>query len=140
MKKVILLIIIGASSLLLADFTRTNGVVTDNTTNLQWQDDVASVSKTWSQAITYCETLSLDGRSDWRLPNKNELLSIVDYTKSNPAIDSTFVNIITSNSYWSSTTYSSHTNYAWSIDFYYGDTYGTYKGTSKYVRCVRGGQ
>ena len=91
------------STSLSADYSKTNGVVTDNTTNLQWQDDVASVSKTWSQAITYCETLSLDGRSDWRLPNKNELLSIVDYTKSNPAIDSTFVNI-TSSSYWSSTT------------------------------------
>jgi hypothetical protein len=129
---------IGASSLLLADFTRTNGVVTDNTTNLQWQDDVASVSKTWSQAITYCETLSLDGRSDWRLPNKNELLSIVDYTKFNPAIDSTFVNI-TSSSYLSSTTYSSSTNYAWRINFYYGSTHYNRKDVSDYVRCVRGG-
>ena len=139
MKKVILLIIIGASSLLLADFTRTNGVVTDNTTNLQWQDDVASVSKTWSQAITYCETLSLDGRSDWRLPNKNELLSIVDYTKSNPAIDSTFVNI-TSSSYWSSTTHSSNANHAWTIYFDGGYTYNYDKHNSRYVRCVRGGQ
>jgi len=131
---------IGVSTMLSAnDLSRTNGVVTDNTTNLQWQDDVASVSKTWSEAIRYCETLSLNGLSDWRLPNKNELLSIVDYTKYDPAIDATFINV-TSSSYWSSTANSSFTSHAWFVVFSYGYTYGDTKDNSTYVRCVRGGQ
>ena len=77
-----------------------NGTVTDSATGLVWQkcsngmnatSCSGSVSTlTWSSAITYCEGLTLGGRSDWRLPNINELGSIIDYTKSSvPTIDST---------------------------------------------------
>jgi len=99
MKKSIvsLILVFGVVSLLHAEFVRDNSkeVVVDKSTNLMWQDDndVKSITKTWVEAINYCENLTLGGYTDWRLPNINELKSIVDYTKAEPAISSEFSNV-----------------------------------------------
>ena len=63
-----------------------DGTVTDTSTMLIWQQQTAG-SMTWEAAISYCEGLSLGGHDDWRLPNTNELQSLVDYTRYYPAID-----------------------------------------------------
>jgi len=59
-------------------YTRSNDVVKDHITGLQWQDDVEAktVMKTWSEAQNYCSDLGLDG-GGWRLPTIQELQSIV---------------------------------------------------------------
>ena len=69
----------------------------------------------------------------FRLPTIQELLTLVDYTKNNPASSIG----ITSGYYWSSTTYVSFTNSAWGV--YFGVGYSSYhnKYSSMYVRCVR---
>ena len=68
-----------------------DGTITDTVTGLMWQKATAPGTYTWEQALTYCENLTLAGDySDWRLPNRNELQSIVDYSRYNPAIDTTF--------------------------------------------------
>ena len=139
--RAILLLMIGLSTSLLADFSRSNGVVTDNTTGLQWQDDYSDnggdiKSAKWTDAIAYCEDLTLGGHSDWRLPNKKELLSIVDYGRYNPSIDTVFTHT-TSNDYWSSTTHAFYTDSAWIVNFGYGYTNYNNKSNSNYVRCVR---
>ena len=59
-------------------------VVTDSTTGLMWQKNYGTKTL-WEQALYYCEHLVYAGYSDWRLPNRNELLSLVDYNKSSPA-------------------------------------------------------
>lgn len=141
MKNVLLFLIIG-SSVLLADFIRddVSNTVTDNATQLQWQDDLnVSTIKTWQGAIDHCEALTLDGQSDWRLPNKNELYSIVDRTVSTPAINPVFENI-ESSLYWSSTTYRFDPVDAWYIGFTFGLDGNADKIGGFYVRCVRGGQ
>ena len=140
---------IGLSSLSMAQeaprFTKANGVVTDNQTTLEWQDDYSDNggnlnSATWTDAIDYCEALTLNGKEDWRLPNKNELLSIVDYGTYNPAISSVFEKT-TSDYYWSSTAYASYSNnYKWLVDFYGGYTHDSYETYGNGVRCVRAGQ
>ena len=136
--KIILFIMIGLS-ILNADFTKSGDIVTDNASTLQWQDDAVGSTMTWESAITHCEGLTFDNHSDWRLPNKKELLSIVDYSTYNPAIRSAFINTTSSN-YWSSTTYASSTSYAWGVRFSNGYTYVSIKGNNWYVRCVRAGQ
>ena len=143
--RAILLILIGFSSFVDAsDFSRANGVVNDARTNLEWQDDYsdnnnAIKNDTWQGAIDYCENLSLDGKSDWRLPNLNELTSLVDDTKDNPSIDVIFQKT-NSNTYWSSTSYSNGTEVACVVYFYSGSHGSVAKSHNVYVRCVRAGQ
>lgn len=138
--KQILLIILGLSTLLWADFTRSGEIVTDSNTGLQWQDDAIGSTTSWQDAINYCENdLSLGGHNDWRLPNIKELTSLVDDTTYNPSISTVFENTA-SNYYWSSTTHANYTSNAWRVDFYNGYQYRSYKSNSNYVRCVRAGQ
>jgi len=143
--RAILLILIGLSSIVDADgFSRSNGVVNDASTNLEWQDDYSDNNDfikgaTWQRAIDYCETLTLDGKSDWRLPNLNELTSLVDDTKYNPAINEVFQNTY-SNHYWSSTSDSKDNYGAWFVDFGSGYQNDDYKNDGNDVRCVRAGQ
>ena len=136
----IFLIMIGLSVSIWADFTRdsTTQIVTDTNTKLQWQDNEI-VSKKWTEAIDYCEALTLGGYNDWRLPNQNELRSIADRSKNKPAISSTFQNVV-SNYYWSSSTVVGYEYLAWSVYFRYGYEYWGGKSGVSYVRCVRDGQ
>lgn len=135
--KQILLIMIGLSLSVQADFTRDSStqIVTDNSTGLQWQDD-ANITKTWIEAIDYCEALTLGSHTDWRLPNFNELYSIADRNKRMPAIDTTFKNVVTY-LYWSSSTVALYTNKAWAVGFNDGGSNWFKKSWSISLRCVR---
>ena len=136
------LVLVGSLTLSLqAEFLRdnTNEIVLDTKTNLMWQDNEAAKTnyQTWETAISYCEDLMLASHSDWRLPNINELETIVDDTRYNPANKKEFMNV-NSNYYWSSTTNLNDATFASSIYFYDGflDS-GEDKGVPIYVRCVR---
>ena len=137
----ILLIMIGLSALVSADFTKTVGgnIVTDNTTGLQWQDDATGSTMSWESALSKCGNLSLDGYDDWRLPNINELKSIIDRSKVSQAIVDGF-EFTSSNYYWSSTTYEGRKDYAWYVYFSSGVAENYHKYRKYYVRCVRAGQ
>lgn len=138
------------ASLLGAPYTDNgNGTVTDSVTNLLWQKCSAGQgttlgncstgnvsSYTWPNAITYCEGLTLGGRSDWRLPNINELRSIVDYGKSTN-YSTSFPNT-QSNDYWSSSTYTRSTSNAWGVSFSFRSVNFGSKTNGYYVRCVTG--
>ena len=109
-------------------------IVSDSATELIWQKSYAN-DKNWQAALSYCENLEYAGYSDWRLPNKNELSSLVKYGEHNPASD--FPDMPT-NTFWTSTTTAEIKDSAWSIDFYSGYVATTEnKSTTHYVRCVR---
>ena len=123
-----------------------DGIVTDDKTQLQWQDnydenggDVKTAS--WLEAIEYCENLTLGGYLDWRLPNIKELYSLVDHTQYDPAIDPVF--LFTENGfYWTSTHSSPRRNgyayHPYNISFSEGSLNTQYStGDTLYVRCVR---
>ncbi len=113
-----------------------DGTITDNTTTLMWQKEDDNNTYNWADAKSYCSNLSLASKSDWRLPSIEELRSIVDLGKTNPAIDIVFTNT-NSSGYWSSTTVASGTSSAWGVHFNGGnDGWGT-KTNDGYVRCVR---
>jgi hypothetical protein len=119
-----------------------NGTVTDTDTGLMWQQATAPGTFTWQQALAYCENLTLAGHSDWRLPNRNELQTLVDYRRFNPAIDTNyFPNTQASSTslYWSSTTDVRLLDASNDVNFQTGKVGTNYKTDYRYVRAVRGG-
>ena len=61
------------------DLTSTE-IVTDKSTGLVWErQEPSPVSGSYSAASSYCDALVLAGQSDWRLPTRIELLTILDY-------------------------------------------------------------
>jgi Protein of unknown function (DUF1566)/Carboxypeptidase regulatory-like domain len=107
-----------------------DGTVTDNLTGLIWLENAGCFSPTtWSTAVAEVNQLASgacglsDGSSagQWRLPNLNELESLVDVSTANPALSAgnPFTNV--SNAiYWSSTSYfggEAGSPNAWAIRF-----------------------
>ncbi|MDD5099910.1 MAG: DUF1566 domain-containing protein, partial [Syntrophales bacterium] len=117
-----------------------DGTVTDTTTGLMWQNATAPGTYTWQQALAYTEALDLAGHKDWRLPNRNELQSLVDYSRASPSIDPLLCWRTASSDYWSSTTNATDTSEAWFVYFLIGNFDVSSKFSSGYVRAVRGGQ
>jgi Protein of unknown function (DUF1566)/Bacterial Ig domain len=69
-------------------------VIVDNTTKLEWQDSYPDNENnikvtTIDEAQAYCSALTLGASNDWRLPNFQELKSIIDITK-DPALNNIF--------------------------------------------------
>ena len=116
-----------------------DGTVTDNKTGLMWQQETVGKQRTWDEAVQYCENLNLAGYNDWRLPKIEELQSIIDYTRYDPAIDTSVFPDTMSLGYWSSTTATNYTSSAWLVSFYGGNVSNYYKSYVYYVRAVRKG-
>jgi uncharacterized repeat protein (TIGR01451 family) len=123
-----------------------DGTMTDNLTGLMWTKNanLPGGYKTWQQALDYCNNLTLGGYNDWRLPNVNELESLIN---ANEADSATWLHVqgftnVQAHDYWSSTTLAAYPDGAWVVDMslgyvYYDDKsyYGFY-----YVWPVRAGQ
>lgn len=122
-----------------------SSIIKDNKTGLMWQKTTAKgdddKGMTFEDAVTYCENLELGGFKDWRLANKNELISLIRFDRTAPAIDPLFSDTGTTEiGYWTSTTfYNTYVNYAWNIYFSKQDITYNSKEDLKWVRAVRGG-
>ncbi len=150
-----------------------DGTVTDITTGLQWMR--FSLGQTWKggtcvgEAKIYNWMLALNatvalnhkggyaGRYDWRLPTKDELLSLVYCSSGKPKtwndtgktcegdydrptiLQQAFPNTLSS-IFWSASAYAGNSNYAWLVDFYFVYAYFNYKSSALQVRLVRAGQ
>ncbi len=127
-----------------------NGTVTHAASGLIWQKCLAG--QTWDgnactgSAIPYrwddarALTSHLAGKHDWRLPTVEELLTLVDYTRTAPAINTTLFPGTPAAYFWSSTpTPSMPEEYIRVIDFGQGISGTSYfrQATEPYVRLVR---
>lgn len=133
---VILMLLLCSVTVYAAPFTASDGVVTDQGTGLMWQQTDDDTERTWQEALDYCKALTLGGYTDWRLPNKKELESIVDYAAYNPAISPEFSGTDVSY-FWSSTSNTNNTDFAWFVYFGSGFVNYGYKTHLHYTRCVR---
>ena len=118
----------------------TDGTVSDSTTGLMWQKEDDGVTRSWVNAQSYCDGLSLAGHDDWWLPKIKELISIVDDTRIDPAMGPVFSNAKWAY-YWSSTSLEDDPLQAWPVRFSNGamDNYVHFKSSLHFVRCAREG-
>jgi len=78
-----------------------NNRVIDTITNLIWQKTDGG-EMTHETAIQYCDTLTLDNLSDWRLPLASELFTIQNLQFNNPALNTAFFTKTLAEYWWSS--------------------------------------
>ncbi len=124
----------------------------------EWQRCDDGKQYHWEEAKTFCADLYLGGYTDWHLPTKEELKSLVvctngtatplaDYpghpnscpdgnntSYERPTINAQF-SCQTGSYYWSSNVYDE--DEAWIVFFYYGNSGGHLRENSSFVRCVR---
>lgn len=140
-----------------------DGTVTDIETGLTWAK--CSLGQSWvdntpndggddqcsGTVTTYVWKAALDavqsangsgylGRTDWRLPNKNELESLVEIACVNPAINSSRFPATPVGEYWTSSPYAPLLTHAWRVNFRYGNVDVGDKSSNLRVRVVTGGQ
>lgn len=132
-----------------------NGTVTHAKTGLMWK--VCSEGRSWSvgacsgggsfermswgAALREAKNSSFAGYTDWRLPNKKELESIVETCGYGPAINATIFPNTATWGFWTATSDAGSVADAWSVNFSSGRSIpadnDAYTGIA---RLVRGGQ
>lgn len=102
-----------------------NGTITDAATGLTWMQDDSGYGMDWNEALNYCESMTLAGNDDWRLPDIKELQSIVDYSRAPDTTNSAAIDPM-----FEATQI---TNEAGQAD------YGTYWGSTTHINLLSGG-
>jgi hypothetical protein len=130
-----------------------DGTMRDQLTGLRWSKDADSpgpaacspaLTKNWQESLDYVTCLNVNGflgYRDWRLPNRSELGSLVDYAQLNQAAwlaGFGFTGIQTVY-YWSSSTSADNPLDAWGTNMGDGDIDGDDKIYSHHAWPVRSG-
>lgn len=120
------------------DYDVRASTVIDLVTTLEWQRIPHDRGLDWTNARSYCAALLLDGRSDWRLPSRMELLSLADFTRTEPAIDVAVFSGTPSGFYWTSSDGARVPDTVWNVEFWRGNSGTGVPGFLHDVHCVRG--
>lgn len=122
--------------------------VTDTLTGLMWTRNADLLAaggnglRTWQTALDFANGLNLCGFNDWRLPNVNELKSLVNSELDNPV---SVLNILGFSNvqpylYWSSSSYARIPAFAWVVSLYNGSVSADAKTATNHVWPVRAGR
>ncbi len=106
-------------------FVANDAVVVDRLTDLIWAGvaDAAGRTVTWDEALATVRRLNREGygnMTSWRLPNINELESLVDCRFHSPALSAGHPFVQVQEAYWSSTTSYFETDWAWVLYLHKG--------------------
>lgn len=131
----ILTILLFTLSGLMAETT----MIKDSRTNLMWEDSphVKEAKLTKPKAEKYCNTLRLGNFEDWRLPDIHELLTIIDYKRTEPALLKEFSYIEPESFYWTNTVVADESDAFWGVNFKRGASSKASEYYDRYARCVR---
>lgn len=125
-----------------------NGTVKDATTGLMWKQCVEGLAGigctrgeaaplSWQAAMRRARTSRFGGHADWRLPDRDELMSLLQRRCHGLDIDGVAFPNTPPGRFWSATPATYYPGSAWRVHFGTGDMdYGT-KRQSAYVRLVR---
>lgn len=126
-------------------------IIRDFNTQLEWQQTPSKKIYNWNDAKAYCENLTFNGKSDWRLPNPHELVTIIDHSR-DPMPDPEFNDLSEwiSNSLWSSKSFKNNPKEAWRLNFFCdhkisssvtsGEIEHSVKSNLSHALCVRGNE
>ena len=117
-------------------------VVTDNLTGLMWRGAPESIPVNWIKALEDTDVLTHCGFSDWRLPNINELGSLMNSEAANQAIflNTQGFNSVQAESHWSSSSFAGNADRAWVVSMENGNVSTGAKSGGRFVWPVRAGQ
>ena len=122
--------------------------VTDNLTGLMWarNANIPENAMLWQEALDYVAAINsgsgLCGHNDWRLPNINELESLVNAGQANSYswLNTQGFADVQPDYYWSSSTCAGETGVAWSVNMWGGGIIDNPKSLNYYLLPVRSGQ
>ena len=124
--------------------------VLDNQTGLVWarNTDIFEKIVPWEEAVILCENLEVGGRKGWRLPTKDELITLLDTSRSRPPLPEGHpfekINVAYGGQgdteYWTSTEYKDDSNSAWVVSFNMGQVLDSLKLFDFKVWPVRDGE
>lgn len=111
----------------------------DFTTDLMWERTIDPTLRTWEGAKTYCAQLTKFSETDWRLPTRVELMSLVDYTKTTPPliVSGAVFDDPPGGEFWTSIPRQGNELVAYYVDFTNGWISTLNKTQTAKVRCVR---
>jgi hypothetical protein len=87
-------------------------ITSDTVTGLMWQRTDGG-EMTVENAVKYCDTLTLGGFTDWRLPTPHEAFSILNLQNNKPALDTKFFTKTTAEYWWTSAKQSDDASKIW---------------------------
>ena len=98
-------------------FSAHDEAVIDRLTGLVWRRaaSLTPAGVTWQDALVAVARLNAGNGAGWRLPNINELESLVDCAAANPALPSNHPFAQVREVYWSSTTSLYEPDWAWAL-------------------------
>ena len=131
-----------------------DGTVTDNLTKLIWLKNANCFGMmNWGNAVLATKSLKngdcgpdpalvlSDGSSasDWRLPTMDELCTLIDFSRRDPALPNGHMFLhVPSGYHWSATTLDNHSEMAWIVYFESGTTcYDDVKNRAGHILPVR---
>lgn len=113
-------------------------VVVDRITGLTWESNAGNENYKWADAAAKCKETTTGGYRDWRLPSRIELLSLVDFTRTFPAINLAAFPDARSSGYWTASPSPAAPNRYSYVEFDLGIAWTDTSGELHWARCVRG--
>ncbi|WP_116963612.1 DUF1566 domain-containing protein [Fastidiosibacter lacustris] len=130
-----------------ADGVPCSSLLRDKLTGLTWRKNAYEGRTNWQGAMNFAANFAKDhpisacGYTDWRVPNINELRSLVNYGAQEPNIwlnANGFNNFQDTAGYWTSTEYGPDKDQAWLVDMGEGGTFFAPKRNGRaYVVIIR---
>lgn len=133
-----------------SDFTDNNdGTLSHTPTQLMWMrcalgqswspPDCTGASSllTWQDALNAASSSNFAGHTDWRLPNKNELASLIENRCWDPSIDSGLFPATQQFFFWTATPDNTDANSALAVAFDRGRIFQRIKTETSLTRLVR---
>lgn len=111
--------------------------VQDTTTGLVWEQSPDRDFDGWAGSIERCRTKTVGGREGWRAPTIDELKTLIDPSRKDPALpeDHPFSNI-KSAIFWAATPVPGDDVVAWQVSFFSGLAQTDQKSLPRRVWCV----